>query len=54
MPTIIIGIIVAGIAAAAVRSIIRDKKRQKASGGCDCGCGGCSDLGSCVESTKRQ
>lgn len=39
MGTIIVGIIVAGCAALAIRSIILDKKNKKSS--CGCGCGGC-------------
>ena len=44
--TIIIGLIIAGIVAAIVSKIVRDKRKGKCTS-CDCGCGGCSSAGNC-------
>lgn len=44
--TILVGIIVAGIVAAIITKIIRDKRKGK-SVVCDCGCGGCPNASNC-------
>lgn len=42
MGTFIVGLIVAGLVALAIRQLVKDKKSGKASCGGDCGhCGGC-------------
>lgn len=47
MATIIIGLVVLGLAALAVRSIWRDKKQGKSCGGCNGCCGSCHESGAC-------
>ena len=44
--TIAVGLIIAGIVAAVVIKIVRDKKRGKCVS-CDCGCAGCPKASSC-------
>ncbi|GHV26479.1 hypothetical protein FACS18948_2230 [Clostridia bacterium] len=44
--TIAVGLIVAGIVAAIIAKLVRDKKKGKHIG-CDCDCGECSLKGGC-------
>ena len=44
MGTIIVGIVLLGIIALAVRSVVKSRKKGN---GCGCGCDGCSKSGSC-------
>ncbi|MDR1377354.1 MAG: FeoB-associated Cys-rich membrane protein [Synergistaceae bacterium] len=44
MPTLIVGILVFGVIAAAVRKIVKDRRSGK-SCGCGCGCEGCGACG---------
>ncbi len=43
--TIIVGMVVAGVLAAIIFSIVRDKKKGKSS--CGCGCENCAMKGQC-------
>ena len=40
--TIVIGLLVAGIVAAIIVKLVRDKRKGKCAG-CSCGCAGCPD-----------
>lgn len=48
--TILVGLVVIGIVALAVRSIIKDKKSGK---GCGGGCSGCAGSGTCHGRIKK-
>lgn len=45
--TLLIGTALLLIVGAAVRSMLKSRKKAKSSGGCSCGCAGCSLCGSC-------
>ncbi len=44
--TIIVGLVVAGVVAAIIIKLVRDKRKGKHIG-CDCGCAGCPSSTSC-------